>query len=72
MLDVKAEVLDRLGRSADALELRGRVVELRFFRCTLLTDPRPALGQEMRWVRRDELTILQLPPADDELVRMLT
>jgi 8-oxo-dGTP diphosphatase len=48
-----------------------RVIELRFFRCTLLTDPHPALGQEMQWVRRDELSVLQLPPADDELVRML-
>ena len=65
-LSVGPEVL------ATAHEYPERVVELRFFRCTLLTDPRPALGQEMRWVRRDELTILQLPPADDELVRMLT
>lgn len=29
VLDVKAEVLDRLGRSADALELRGRVAAMR-------------------------------------------
>jgi 8-oxo-dGTP diphosphatase len=48
-----------------------RVIELRFFRCTLLSDPHPALGQDMRWVRRNELGILHLPPADDELVRML-
>jgi 8-oxo-dGTP diphosphatase len=53
-------------------EYSGRVIELHFFRCILLTDPRPVLGQEMRWVRRDELARLQLPPADDELVRMLS
>jgi 8-oxo-dGTP diphosphatase len=56
---------------ASTHEYPGRVIELRFFRCTLLTEPRPALGQDMRWVRRDELAILQLPPADDALVRML-
>jgi 8-oxo-dGTP diphosphatase len=49
-----------------------RCVELRFFRCELLTRPRPALGQEVRWVTREELASLPLPPADDELVRMLT
>jgi len=48
-----------------------RTVELHFFRCELLTEPRPVLGQEMRWVPRAELPSLQLPPADDELVRML-
>lgn len=48
-----------------------RLVELRFFRCALLTDPRPVLGQLMRWVRREDLASLPLPPADDELVRML-
>jgi mutator protein MutT len=56
---------------ASTHEYPEHVIELRFFRCTLLSDPRPALGQDMRWVRRDELTSLQLPPADDELVRML-
>ena len=32
-----------------------RRVELHFFRCELPDEPRPQLGQEMRWVRRDEL-----------------
>src|SRR5512137_973869 len=32
-----------------------RTVELHFFRCALLTEPRPVLGQEMRWAARDEL-----------------
>jgi 8-oxo-dGTP diphosphatase len=48
-----------------------RTVELYFFRCTLVTEPRAVLGQEMRWVPRRELPGLPLPPADDELVRML-
>jgi 8-oxo-dGTP diphosphatase len=49
-----------------------RCVELRFFHCRLLTEPRPALGQEMAWVRREDLASYTLPPADLELVRMLT
>jgi len=48
-----------------------RRVELHFFSCTLLDDPTPLLGQEMRWVPRAQLTELQFPPADDELIRRL-
>ena len=31
----------------------------------------PLLGQEMRWVARDELRSLEFPPADDELIKIL-
>jgi mutator protein MutT len=48
-----------------------RSVELRFFRCTLRSDPKPMLGQEMRWVALCDLPSVRLPPADDELVRVL-
>ncbi len=48
-----------------------REVELRFFRCTLRTEPVPALGQQMAWVRREDLRAYPLPPADEELVRLL-
>jgi 8-oxo-dGTP diphosphatase len=48
-----------------------RVVELHFFECELLGEPRPALGQEMRWVPRAELRSLAFPPADDELIDLL-
>jgi mutator protein MutT len=48
-----------------------RIVELHFFRCELLGEPRPALGQEMRWVARGELARLEFPPADAELIAML-
>ena len=40
-----------------------RSIELRFFRCTLRSEPRPAMGQEMRWVPLAELASIQLPPA---------
>ena len=48
-----------------------RVVELYFYRCSLVTEPRPVLGQEMRWVPRKDLKAFPLPPADDELVTLL-
>jgi mutator protein MutT len=49
-----------------------RTVELHFFACELLAEPRPMLGQEMRWVPRGELASLDFPPADDELIGVLT
>lgn len=49
-----------------------RSVELHFFRCELLGEPRPQLGQDMRWVTREELSALEFPPADAELIRILT
>jgi 8-oxo-dGTP diphosphatase len=48
-----------------------RSVELRFFRCALESDPKPAMGQQMQWVALGDLASVQLPPADDELVRLL-
>ena len=49
-----------------------RSVELHFFRCELLGEPRPQLGQDMRWVRREDLAALEFLPADAELIRILT
>ena len=48
-----------------------RSVELHFLSCTFLNAPVALLGQEMRWVARDELTSLKFPPADDELITVL-
>ena len=49
-----------------------RVVELHFFACRLAGRPRAVLGQEMRWVTREELRTLPFPPADQELIEILT
>jgi 8-oxo-dGTP diphosphatase len=49
-----------------------RVVQLHFFACELAGDPRALLGQEMRWVPRSELRAREFPPADAELIAMLT
>ena len=48
-----------------------RDVELHFRRCTLQGAPKPALGQEMRWVPREELHTLEFPDADRELIERL-
>jgi mutator protein MutT len=48
-----------------------RSVELHFLSCELTQEPSPVLGQEMRWVPRQELRSLQFPPADDELIALL-
>ncbi len=49
-----------------------RTVQLHFFRADLVGMPRPVLGQEMRWARREELHELQFPPADSELIALLS
>jgi mutator protein MutT len=65
-VEVGAEIL------ATVHDYPDRSVELRFFRCVLKSDPKPTMGQEMRWVALRDLPSVQLPPADDELVRLLS
>jgi 8-oxo-dGTP diphosphatase len=48
-----------------------RKIRLHFYRCELAGEPKPALGQELRWVLRRDLNDLELPPADEALVRLL-
>jgi 8-oxo-dGTP diphosphatase len=68
-LDVDARVGDEVFTTTHAYPERS--VELHFFRCELYGEPRPQIGQEMRWVRRDELTTLEFLPADAELITIL-
>jgi 8-oxo-dGTP diphosphatase len=49
-----------------------RRVELHFFQCALAGEPLPRLGQEMAWVERQRLRDYDLPPADAELIDLLT
>jgi len=49
----------------------GRRVRLHFFRCESQDEPVAALGQEMRWVAREDLDGLEFPPADVELIERL-
>ena len=48
-----------------------KVVALHFFACTLLGDPEPQLGQEMRWVPRSDLDQYEFPAADRDLITLL-
>jgi mutator protein MutT len=58
-----------LSTSHDYTERR---VELHFFSCRIQGEPAPQLGQEMQWVARSELRGLPFPPADAELIALLT
>jgi len=69
-LDVASRVGERLFTTTHTYP--ERPVELHFFRCELLGEPHPQLGQDMRWVRREDLAALEFPPADAELIRILT
>jgi mutator protein MutT len=76
---LRREILEELG--ADVRVAReifnvthtydDRIVELHFFLCEALQEPRPLLGQEMQWVAREALDGLAFPPADAELIEML-
>jgi mutator protein MutT len=77
---LERELLEELGaRSTVKMEIftvehvySERTVRLHFFATTLLDAPTPLLGQQMRWVRREELPTLALPDADRGLVELLT
>ena len=69
-LDADVVVGDRIHWTRHAYA--DRTVELSFYRCSLRTRPSPRLGQEMRWVPREELASLGFPDADAELIAMLT
>jgi hypothetical protein len=68
-LDVEIRVGSKLLSSAH--EYAEQVVELHFFDCVMEGEPRPMLGQQMRWVAQAELRSLQFPPADDALIELL-
>jgi 8-oxo-dGTP diphosphatase len=48
-----------------------KVVALSFYQCAFEGEPRPMLGQAMRWVPRRELAKLPFPEADRRLVAQL-
>lgn len=68
-LGVEAEVGEEIYRTLYAYA--DRSLDLRFFRCSLRSEPRPLLGQAIKWVARGELRSLEFPPADAELVARL-
>lgn len=49
-----------------------KTVQLFFYRCELRGEPKPMVGQQMRWVPVNELAQLPFPEADRELIHLLT
>ncbi len=54
-----------------AHEYAERIVELHFFRGELTDEPRSMLGQELRWITREQFGSIDFPPADAELIDRL-
>lgn len=68
-LDIVATVGKRLHQVTHAYP--EKTVELHFYQCGFEGDPKPMLGQEMRWVARAELASLPFPEADAALIEQL-
>lgn len=48
-----------------------KTVQLFFYRCELMGDAKPMIGQQMRWVKRNALASLPFPEADRDLISLL-
>jgi mutator protein MutT len=57
---------------ATTFAYEGQTVELHFLRCAIEGEPVPQQGQELRWATASELGELDFPPADAELIQLLT
>lgn len=49
-----------------------KTVQLFFYRCGLLGEPKPMMGQQMRWIEKSELKALPFPDADRKLITLLS
>jgi mutator protein MutT len=68
-LGVDATVNDEVFTTTHAYP--DRIVTLHFLRCEFEGEPDPLLGQEIRWIRREQLDEREFPPADAELIHVL-
>lgn len=69
-LDILAEVGERV--HVVTHDYADRTVELHFYACGYAGEPKPMIGQGMRWVPREDLATLPFPEADADLIRQLT
>lgn len=77
---LRRELLEELDVAVDVGDLahavthayRDKTVQLFFYRCCLRGEPKPMLGQQMRWVPRRELAQLPFPEADRQLITLLS
>ena len=63
--DVRSRVYSVTHRYPD------RAIELHFYACGFEGEPKPMLGQQLRWVKRERLGELPFPEADAELIALL-
>lgn len=68
-LDIVAQVGDVVHTVTHAYP--EKTVELHFYRCDFDGEPKPMMGQGMRWVPRGELAGLPFPEADRALISLL-
>lgn len=68
-LDILAQVGERVHQVTHMYP--EKTVELHFYRCSFEGDPKPMMGQDMRWVPRGELASLPFPDADRDLIAQL-
>jgi 8-oxo-dGTP diphosphatase len=76
---LRREIFEELDAVADVGEIVHTVahaypektVQLFFYRCELMGEPKPMMGQGMRWVPRGELASLPFPEADRDLIAHL-
>jgi 8-oxo-dGTP diphosphatase len=69
-LDIVVDVGERIHQVTHAYPQK--VVELHFYTCRFEGEPKPMLGQAIRWVARSELGTLPFPEADRDLIAELT
>ena len=69
-LDILGDVRDRIFHVTHTYP--DRTVELHFYRCEFEGTPKPMIGQQIEWFRRDRLSALPFPEADAGLVERLT
>ena len=77
---LRREVFEELDAVVDVGELAYTVthsypektVQLFFYRCDLRGEPKPMMGQQMRWVHKRELARLPFPEADRGLITLLS
>ncbi len=70
------EELDAVARVGDLVHsvthaYPEKTVQLFFYQCELDGDAKPMIGQEIRWVAKEELSTLPFPEADRDLITTL-
>lgn len=71
------EELDAVARVGDLVHTvthayPEKTVQLFFYKCDLDGEAKPMIGQEMRWVAKEQLSTLPFPEADRDLITMLS